>query len=241
MHKTVPIETLYLISYIIQGRTQFYSPIAETNCLGTINGDQEYFSTLNDLNAGELDNTVPVTWEHLESLFNDTIEEDTESNNTEHDLYESTSECVDCNTDPELIFGHKDNEYDFVNSLLDYKKGANDSDHRFSVYLPLDSSLSFSSPTSVYSAFNRCKYQPTLTDTLIKMIEFSFEETLMTLSTQYGAIFPHLLYSLLKGRPVICIARYCDDLAYLKTIIDTLSHFIPNSNHTLNSLFSRYA
>jgi len=201
-------------------------------------GQTQYFSPLKEeTTTSDYDQTGrPITtWENLENLFYDAIDT-LAAEEDEHEFYASTECCLDDNSSPGQDLQpsqNNENEYDFVNSLLDYKK-ANSTP--FNIYL--SSSFSFTSPCDVYAAFNKCRPQPNLTDTLLQMIEFNFEEVLVNLATQYSAIFPHLLYSLLKGRPVVCISRYCDDLPYLNSIVDLLSHFVPNSFHNLNDLIA---
>ncbi len=101
----------------------------------------------------------------------------------------------------------EENEYDFANSLitLEYKPY-----NQFSTNIDFNgiylssSSLSLSlnslSISIYYSTLNRFKYQSNITDKLIQISEFNFEETLKKLLNNYSAIFPHLLYSLLKGK-----------------------------------------
>jgi len=100
----------------------------------------------------------------------------------------------------------EENEYDFANSLitLEYKPY-----NQFSTNIDFNgiylssSSLSLSlnslSISIYYSTLNRFKYQSNITDKLIQISEFNFEETLKKLLNNYATIFPHLLYSLLKG------------------------------------------
>ena len=66
-------------------------------------------------------------------------------------------------------------------------------------------------------------YEPSVTDKLIQISEFNFEETLKQLVSTHAALFPHLLYALLRGRPVVCVSRYCNNLAYLNAVVDCLS------------------
>jgi hypothetical protein len=142
-------------------------------------------------------------------------EQDEQRDETSSELYESncSSPYEQNYEDDTCEFFKEENEYDFVNSLVDYKKIA--------------SNDNLSNPN---------KQTSSLADNLIQIIEFNFEETLKKLSSQYSTFFPHLLYSLLKGKPVICVARYCDDLSYLKSVIDCLANFIPNSFHILDEL-----
>ncbi len=215
------------------GQTQYFSPLKEettTSTLDNINNHTETFS--NDYSHAS---AAITTWENLENLFYDAIdtmavEED------DQELYASTSECGgdECTPEQDLqSTNNKENEYDFVNSLLDYKKAKNTPLNMY-----LTSSFSFTSPVDVYAAFNKCRPQPSLTDSILHMIEFNFEEVLLNLTTNYSAIFPHLLYSVLKGRPVVCIARYSEDLIYLKSVVDLLSQYVPNSFHNLNDLIA---
>lgn len=188
-------------------------------------------------NASELFNTTPILWEDLGNIFYDTIDDtaqlqDSKENDSDGEYFECSSDC-DYDLSDKL---QKETEYDFVNSLLDYKKArSNNGTNNFKSYLP-NSLTAYQSSSNVYAAYNRCKHQPNLTDTLIHMIEFNFEETLLQLANQYSTIFPHILYSLLKGRPIVVISRYCEDYTHLKSIVETLSNFIPNSFHTLNEL-----
>ena len=78
----------------------------------------------------------------------------------------------------------------------------------------------------------------TLTDKLLKLSEYNFEETLKQLLNSSSNLMPHLLYALLKGRPVVCVSRYCEGYEQLKMILSCLSNFIPNSFHILNNLTS---
>ena len=144
----------------------------------------------------------------------------------------------------------EESEYDFVNALLtaEYKPYNQYSTNLDGLYKyttdlglgasSLSLSSSFTSPAIVYSAFNRCKYQANLTDKLIQIIEFNFEETLKQLLNTFHSIMPHLFYSLLKGRPVICVSRNCDSLPYLTAVIDCLSNFVPNSFDSLSDLIA---
>ena len=99
----------------------------------------------------------------------------------------------------------EENEYDFANSLLtlEYKPYNQFSNIDFNEIYLSSSSLSLSlnslSISIYYSTLNRFKYQSTITDKLIQISEFNFEETLKKLLNNYSSIFPHLLYSLLKG------------------------------------------
>jgi hypothetical protein len=140
------------------------------------------------------------------------------------------------------------NEYDFANSLLTIEyKPYNQYSMNFNyknLYLSQHSlltrvSLTSSSVGNYYKTMNRLKFQSNLTDKLVQINEFNFEETLKKLLNTYTAIMPHLLYSLLKGKPVICVARSCSDLAYLESVVDCLSNFLPNSFYCLNSLTNK--
>ena len=203
------------------GKTQFFSPdqnsSAKCSLVGNINNDDEA--------GNEYENSeAPVSWENLEHIFYDAVDEEKNDEPPTADKEESTNEFYETNSiednyyDETNEFFKEENEYDFVNSLMDYKRFAGP---------PLVAA-------TVYSGVNQCRYQPNVTDNLIQMIEFNFEETLRKLSSQCATFFPHLLYSLLKGKPVVCITRYCDDSAYLKSVIECLSNFVPNSFHVLN-------
>ena len=45
----------------------------------------------------------------------------------------------------------------------------------------------------------------------------------------YANIFPHLLYTLLTGRPLVCLSRFCADTAHLRSVVACLSMFALNS------------
>ena len=165
-----------------------------------------------------------MPWENPGAVFYDTLEDTNQKASDltkENDSDGEYFECSDCDGE---------SEYDFVNSLVDDKKRGN-----FSSYLPKDS-LSSQSASSIHAAYNRCPKQPSLTDTLVRLIEMNFEETLLNLATQYSSLLPHVLYSVLKGRPVVVVSRFCEDYARLRAVVDTLGHFVPNSFHTLNEL-----
>ena len=128
----------------------------------------------------------------------------------------------------------KQNEYDFANSLLtiEYKP--------YNQYaLATTLSLTESSVGNYYKAINSLKYQSNLTDKLVQISEFNFENSLKKLINTYTNIMPHLIYSLLKGKPVICVSRSCADLAYLESVVDCLSNFQPNTFYCLNSLTNK--
>ena len=90
----------------------------------------------------------------------------------------------------------EENEYDFANSLitLEYKPY-----NQFSTNIDFNgiylssSSLSLSlnslSISIYYSTLNRFKYQSNITDKLIQISEFNFEETLKKLLNNYATIF----------------------------------------------------
>ena len=158
-----------------------------------------------------------------------------------YELYEYEEEYDDDGT--EVSSAKEENEYDFANSLLTleykpYNQYSNNLDLN-GLYLTASSlSLTSLSVSLYYSALNRFKYQSTITDKLIQISEFNFEETLRKLLNTYSTFLPHVLYSLLKGRPVICVSRYCKDLAYLSSVVDCLSNLIPNSFYCLNDLIT---
>ena len=142
----------------------------------------------------------------------------------------------ECDTDENY---KEESEYDFVNSLLtiDYKP-YNQYSTNFDLH-PEFASLFLNTASSacqaaVYAAYNKCKPEWSVTDKLMQISEFNFEETLRQMLANFGPFFHHLMYSLLKGRPLICVTRYCNQLPYLNSIIDCLSNFIPNSFHNLN-------
>lgn len=243
-------------------KTQFYSPLNERTNIWLINqsnetsdSDFEAVSKVTSQLSNETKNedhfvTARETiWETAIEQFLDLEADDEKEHMDEdeeeedfHDNYDEetlSNEYLDNNKESE------ENEYDFVNTLLttDYKQYNQYSTNFDSMYKYADpiltvSSLSlsssFTSPAIIYSAFNRCKYQANLTDKLIQIIEFNFEETLKQLLNNYHLIMPHLFYSLLKGRPVILVSRYCDDLQYLTAVVDCLSNFVPNSFDSLN-------
>lgn len=142
----------------------------------------------------------------------------------------------------------EENEYDFANSLMTieykpYNQYAMNFNYK-NLYLSQCSlvttvSLSSSSVGMYYKTINSLRYQSNLTDKLIQINEFNYEETLKKLIATYANIMPHLLYSLLKGKPVICVVRSCSDLYYLESVVDCLSNFLPNSFYCLNSLTHR--
>jgi hypothetical protein len=160
-----------------------------------------------------------------------------------YELYEYEDEYDDDDAATEVSSAKEENEYDFANSLLTleykpYNQFSNNLDLN-GLYLTASSlSLTSLSVSLYYSALNRFKYQSTITDKLLQISEFNFEETLRKLLNTYSAFLPHVLYSLLKGRPVICVSRYCKDLAYLSSVVDCLSNLIPNSFYCLNDLIT---
>jgi hypothetical protein len=193
---------------------------------------------------------------------NDSYEDDNNGNNPNEDLFdEFYSSLIDESaarhpTLDNLITennstGQKkkeQNEYDFANSLLTIEyKPYNQYSMNFNyknLCLSQNSlltrvSLTSSSIGNYYKTMNRLKFQSNLTDKLVQINEFNFEETLKKLINTYTSIMPHLLYSLLKGKPVICVARSCSDLAYLESVVDCLSNFLPNSFYCLNSLTNK--
>jgi hypothetical protein len=98
-------------------------------------------------------------------------------------------------------------------------------------------SITSSAIGAYYSSLNtHNKHRSDLTTKLAQISEFNFEETLKKLIAQHFAIMPHLLYSLLKGRPVICVSRYCTDMFQLTAIVDCLSNFVTNSFYCVNDL-----
>ena len=193
----------------------------------------EQFLELNDSDPKRDDDYED--YEEFHDNYDDAEEEDTLSIMNDSNLRKKKSQ-------------DEESEYDFVNALLtaEYKPYNQYSTNLDALYKnttdlrlgasSLSLSSSFTSPAIVYSAFNRCKYQANLTDKLIQIIEFNFEETLKQLLNTFNSIMPHLFYSLLKGRPVICVSRYCDSLPYLTAVIDCLSNFVPNSFDSLSDL-----
>lgn len=179
--------------------------------------------------------TTPISLKYLENFFNETQEKMNTTNGFEKNDSEDT-EFFETISEYECEISSSANEYDFVNSLIDQRENSYTIKPIQTHHLPIGYSLAHNSQSKVYAAFNRCKDNPSLTDTLIDMIKFNFEETLLNLSNQYTEFFPHLLYSILKGRPVICISRYCQDQPNLISIVETLSNFVPNSFHNLNEL-----
>jgi len=239
-------------------KTQFYSPVNndlarqwlnnQSSCDTTNDSDIEVLSKVTTKN--EENNNYQTVWETaIEQYLECSTENEHEAEEDEefHDNYDDETisndylETTSNNTE--------ENEYDFVNSLmtseykpynqysLDHHQQSQQQQQQQQQKITtstLSLSSSFTSPAIIYSAFNRCKYQANLTDKLIQIIEFNFEETLKQLLQQFHLIMPHLFYSLLKGRPVICVSRYCDDLAYLNAVTDCLSNFVPNSFDSLN-------
>ena len=135
-----------------------------------------------------------------------------------------TTKNEDENEDEDSDKGYKEeNEYDFANSLLtvDYKP-----------YNQYSSSIEPEYGSRYLNSSKKREWN--IADKLVQISEFNFEETLRQMLTNFGSFFPHVLYSLLKGRPVICVTRYCNNVPYLNSIVDCLSNFIPNSNHCLN-------
>jgi len=100
-----------------------------------------------------------MPWENPGAVFYDTLEDTNQKASDltkENDSDGEYFECSDCDGE---------SEYDFVNSLVDDKKRGN-----FSSYLPKDS-LSSQSASSIHAAYNRCPKQPSLTDTLVRLID----------------------------------------------------------------------
>lgn len=131
----------------------------------------------------------------------------------------------------------EESEYDFLNSLLTVDYKSNNFTQNPTNLLAL--SLSSSSLALYYKCLNQLNYRSNMIDKLIQIAEFNFEETLRTLVNTHSNIFPHLLYSLLKGRPIVCVSRYCADLQYLQSLLDCLSNLLPNSFYCLNSLLDQ--
>ena len=149
----------------------------------------------------------PSTLQHQQSNdreINEYLNDDNYKWNFEEyddDYDDSKSSMHDKKSSPK-----EENEYDFANSLLTleykpYNQYSNNFDYS-GLYLS-SSSLSLSlnslSISIYYSTLNRFKYQSNITDKLIQISEFNFEETLKKLLINYSGILPHLLYSLLKG------------------------------------------
>ena len=121
----------------------------------------------------------------------------------------------------------EENEYDFANSLitLEYKPY-----NQFSTNIDFNgiylssSSLSLSlnslSISIYYSTLNRFKYQSNITDKLIQISEFNFEETLKKLLNNYATIFPHLLYSLLKGKTLFLNFKFRQHIFIVHSLRD---------------------
>lgn len=126
------------------------------------------------------------------------------------------------------------NEYDFVNSLLTLDSQSNPR-HKSNL---LALSLTSSSAALYYRTLAALKFSSTLSEKLTQLCEFNFEETLKRLVTVHANIMPHLMYSILKGRPVIVISRYCADLGLLQSVLDCLSLFEPNSFYCLNRVIN---
>lgn len=205
----------------------------QTDCSVTINNNeiQSDFANMKSLSKTEFHKnnifkSVPISLRYFENFFDETLDKTSSANHfgkddSDMEHFETTSEYE--------VFGNT-NEYDFVNSLMNEKESPG-SIRSIPSYVN-------TSASKIYAEFNKCKDIPSLTDTLIDMIKFNFEETLLRLSKQYNEFLPHILYSILKGRPVICISRYCQDQTNLVSIVETLSHFVPNSFHNLNELIS---
>lgn len=222
-------------------KTQFYSPYTEKSvyidAIATSNQSTsvkrlETISSLGNSNKN-------ISWSNLEQFLDSEEEEEEE----EEMLKEEESE--DFYSNQEILYDEtveltnelntrEENEYDFANSLLtieyrpynQYATNLNFNNLHLST-TSLALSLSSSSVGLYYKALNSLKFQSNLTDKLIQIQEFNFEETLKKLINSLPNIFPHLLYSLLKGRPVVCVSRYCSDLAYLQAVVDCLSNFCP--------------
>lgn len=71
-----------------------------------------------------------------------------------------------------------------------------------------------------------------IADKYHRIYELNFEAILkLTILKNYKNFLPHLLYSIVKGRPLVIISRYKSDLDKLTSISNCLASFIPNTTH----------
>lgn len=210
-------------------------------------------SASNQLECGSKDTTQlfsPFS-QRTQTTYHDVYPEQTLKNyswnNLEHylDLFEDSGslndEYLSVNdtnlTNQEIMYEDESlskkelNEYDFANSLL-------------AIY-PSNSSLAVSLSSSsiglFYKALNSIRYQSSLTDKIIQFQEFNFEENFKNLYQKFPVALPHVFYSLLKGRPVVCVSRYSSNQSYLQSVLECLSNLVPNSFYCINSLTSNQA
>lgn len=223
--------------------TQFFSPLNQSiqliNKIETSSSTNDEFYSINNKETSS--SCATTTWQEFEQYLNESIsdeeEEESKDQNDEEESISSDPETYidfeeETNNNYNKLNEKDENEYDFANSLLTINKNFDS--------LSISSQLSITSSSAglYYSALNKQnqKYQTELITKLSQISDFNFERTLKDFMTQYSPIMPHLMYSLLKGRPVICVSRYCQDLQYLQSILDCLANFIPNSFYCLNDL-----
>jgi hypothetical protein len=224
--------------------TQFFSPLNQSiqimNKIETSSSTNDEFYSI--INKESSSSCATTTWQEFEQYLNESISGEEEENEEEEEENESLSSDLETyidfeeenyNNNKNNKLNEKDeNEYDFANSLLTINKNLDN--------LSISSQLSITSSSAglYYSVLNKQnqKYQTELITKLSQISDFNFERTLKDFLAQYLPVMPHLMYSILKGRPVICVSRYCQDLQYLQSILDCLSNYIPNSFYCLNDL-----
>ncbi|RNA16956.1 Guanine nucleotide exchange protein SMCR8 -like protein [Brachionus plicatilis] len=123
------------------------------------------------------------------------------------------------------------NEYDFANSLLAIYPSSNS----------LAVSLSSSSVGLFYKALNSLRCQSSIADKIVQFQEFNFEQNFKNLFQKFPVALPHVFYSILKGRPLVCVSRYCSSQGRLQSVLECLSNFVPNSFYCINSLTANQA
>ncbi|CAF0953783.1 unnamed protein product [Brachionus calyciflorus] len=211
-----------ILNDLNKNKTEFFSPKTErTIYLDAKSSQQQIENTLKN-----------YSWSNLESFL--------DLNDEQSDEQDDSLSVNDFYTNQEILYDDSDednskkelNEYDFANSLVAL-------DNKYSSTNSLAVSLSSSSIGLFYKALNSLRYQSCLTDKLVQFQEFNFEENFKNLIHNFPLIFPHVLYSILKGRPVICVTRYCSKLSQIQSILDCLSNFIPNSFYCVNSLLTK--
>lgn len=170
------------------------------------------------------------SWNNLEDDL-DLFEESVSLNDQYLSVNETNFSNQEIMYEDESLSKKELNEFDFANSLLAIYPSNNS----------LAVSLSSSSIGLFYKALNSLRYQSSLTDKIVQFQEFNFEENFKNLYQKFPVALPHIFFSLLKGRAIVCVSRYSSDQIYLQSVLDCLSNLVPNSFYCINSLGSNQA
>lgn len=188
---------------------------------GNINGDGDVDDDIKKFSISMSKYYTPLNnddedYKHHFNAINGDDDDDDDENDEFLDVHnDNATNAEDDEYERSLHNNHNNdsNDYDFVNSILTHFTRNNSTtikNENFNSHIHNDVKL--------------------LNKKYLELNEFNFESVLRTIVyKQFPNSLQHILYTLLKGRPLVIISRYRLNYDKLSLIIDCLKNFIPNN------------